>query len=188
MQPSDDLLPNDSDSSDSSDSADFPTESIRLKLVTWMHARAGGAFAEILQKKAVLRNIDDEFEALVDACSEGSTKGKEPDQSFYPAVLPQGRSAKWPSVVLETGSSESLAKLEDARWWLHESNGDVKAVITISLSKTRRFCIIDLWKLRERKTRSNGDRMAPEIDQHITVTKEPPESETRASNTLTLGA
>lgn len=63
---------------------------------------------------------------------------KEADYTVQPKRLPRGRSRKWPSLVVETGFTETHGKLAaDADWWLRQSNGDVKVVITIKVSKTK---------------------------------------------------
>ncbi|KAL1960578.1 hypothetical protein VTO42DRAFT_7157 [Malbranchea cinnamomea] len=63
---------------------------------------------------------------------------KEPDLSLRPRNLPPGRSGKWPTLVVETGYTESHRRLDnDARWWIQKSNGRVKVVITVKVSRTK---------------------------------------------------
>jgi hypothetical protein len=53
------------------------------------------------------------------------------------ARWPSSTSLKWPTVVIETGVSESLPRLrQDARWWFGASDGEVRMVIIISVKKT----------------------------------------------------
>ncbi|PWY68985.1 hypothetical protein BO94DRAFT_579249 [Aspergillus sclerotioniger CBS 115572] len=55
-----------------------------------------------------------------------------PDTRFYPGSVPEGRSKKWPTVVLETGKTENLARLQkDAESWLVDSSGDVRIFILL---------------------------------------------------------
>ncbi|KXG53730.1 uncharacterized protein PGRI_007800 [Penicillium griseofulvum] len=63
---------------------------------------------------------------------------KEGDQVFSPfARWPSSTSLQWPTVVVETGVSESLSRLlQDARWWFGASDGEVRIVIIISIKKT----------------------------------------------------
>ncbi|CRL28005.1 unnamed protein product [Penicillium camemberti] len=50
-----------------------------------------------------------------------------PGCQFLPKRLPCSRTTKWPSLVVETGFSETPSKLtSDAEFWLSESNGDVQ--------------------------------------------------------------
>lgn len=54
----------------------------------------------------------------------GNTNSKE---AFKP--LSRERATDWPTLVIETGTSESLARLRvDAVWWLTNSGGEVKIV------------------------------------------------------------
>ena len=36
--------------------------------------------------------------------------------------------------------------VEDARWWLTESRGDVKNTLTVSIHQTERAVVIDSWE------------------------------------------
>lgn len=72
---------------------------------------------------------------------------KEPDGSWIPASLPDGRTKKWPSVGLEVRYSESLARPRvDAAWWLSRSKGDVKVVLTISINVKKPQILIENGK------------------------------------------
>lgn len=47
--------------------------------------------------------------------------------SYMPKHLPP--ESKWPTIVMETGYANSKRKLDlNARWWLNESEGEVKMV------------------------------------------------------------
>lgn len=63
---------------------------------------------------------------------------RERDQGFSPSARwPSSTSLQWPTVVVETGVSESLPRLlQDARWWFGASGGEVRMVIIISIKKT----------------------------------------------------
>ncbi|KAH8424097.1 uncharacterized protein LDX57_001854 [Aspergillus melleus] len=67
------------------------------------------------------------------------TKGKQGDQIFWPRSRApvSGTPPGWPTLVLETGVTESRNRLEeDAKWWFHNSNGAVRIVVTIKLLST----------------------------------------------------
>lgn len=75
-------------------------------------------------------------------------KGKEGDQAFVPpsrcnnGVTTAGR----PTLVIETGVSESLPRLrQDARRWFADSNGEVRIVIIITVRRKR--IMIEKWQL-----------------------------------------
>lgn len=77
-------------------------------------------------------------------------KGKQPDQCFWsPSRYPgPGQQAGWPTLVIETGVSESLRRLrEDAHWWFHNSLGQVRIVLVISICRRQRTVIIEKWQL-----------------------------------------
>ncbi|KAE8361225.1 hypothetical protein BDV27DRAFT_160897 [Aspergillus caelatus] len=75
-------------------------------------------------------------------------KGKEGDQIFLPRHRQpvQGQIQDWPTLVIETGVSESLPKLqEDAKWWFNNSSGRIRIVILISLKRTK--MLFQKWQL-----------------------------------------
>ncbi|KAE8407527.1 hypothetical protein BDV37DRAFT_240439 [Aspergillus pseudonomiae] len=77
----------------------------------------------------------------------GSNKGKEADQIFFPFTRrPSGGIVDWPTLVVETGVSESYNKLkEDARWWFENSDGRVRIVILIIVKKN--YMRFEKWQL-----------------------------------------
>ncbi|EFR03824.1 hypothetical protein MGYG_06823 [Nannizzia gypsea CBS 118893] len=97
---------------------------------------------------------------------QGTTRKKAPDASYRPRTLPATRSAKWPSLVLEVGYSESATKLRsDASWWLTESQGEVRAVVTLKIFRKHRVHL-EVWQFRDGATRPR-----PVETQEATVTK-----------------
>lgn len=76
-----------------------------------------------------------------------SNRGKEADQIFTPFNRrPSGGIIDWPSLVIETGVSESYKKLQvDASWWFENSHGRVRIVILIILNKN--YVRWEKWQL-----------------------------------------
>ena len=73
---------------------------------------------------------------------------KEGDSAFKPLSI-RPREADWPTIVLESGWSESLTRLrQDAHIWLENSGGDVKIVLLFSIGRTARTMIIEKWENR----------------------------------------
>lgn len=71
------------------------------------------------------------------ACRADGGSSKQPDCEFLPKRLPGARTNKWPAVVVEVAYSESPSKLfSDARFWLTESRGDVRIVVTIKIDRS----------------------------------------------------
>lgn len=69
---------------------------------------------------------------------------KEPDSSFRPVAVPAGPDRRWPSVVIESGYSESTIHLRQmADLWISESDGQVKVVIVISIERAREKILIE---------------------------------------------
>ncbi|KAE8143071.1 hypothetical protein BDV38DRAFT_293515 [Aspergillus pseudotamarii] len=77
-------------------------------------------------------------------------KGKQGDQIFTPGDRQpaHGQIRDWPTLVLETGLSESLRKLqENAKWWFNNSNGRVRFVIVVLISYERSTVLFQKWQL-----------------------------------------
>ena len=73
---------------------------------------------------------------------------KEGDSALKPLNM-RPRGADWPTIVLESGWSESLTRLRrDAHIWLENSGGDVKIVLLFSIGRTARTMIIEKWENR----------------------------------------
>jgi hypothetical protein len=69
-----------------------------------------------------------------------NNKGKGADQAFTPPSrqVTQGQTRGWPTLVVEVGVSESMAKLRsDAKFWFNNSNGQTRIVILISAKRNR---------------------------------------------------
>ncbi|KAL4778347.1 hypothetical protein BJX76DRAFT_366382 [Aspergillus varians] len=99
---------------------------------------------------------------------QSATKRKCADQAYVPSRLPPGRSDHWPSMVIECGWSETRAKLEhDCRWWLHDSNGDVKIALSVSVHMRRKQVTIHKWESFQVQIRAGqaqtGERLAQTI-------------------------
>lgn len=82
-----------------------------------------------------------------------SNKGKQPDDCFLPwSRQPHGpqQPLNWPTLVIESGVSESLPKLrEDTRWWFENSSGLVRTVIILSIKKARKTIQLEKWQLAD---------------------------------------
>ncbi|KAJ5534073.1 hypothetical protein N7527_000327 [Penicillium freii] len=78
----------------------------------------------------------------------GTSKGKEADNSYLPPSrhTRPSQNAGYPSLVIETGVSESLGRLrQDARKWFADSGGDVRIVILIHASEN--IVSFEKWQL-----------------------------------------
>ena len=97
-----------------------------------------------------------------------STGGPKPDRKEH---------AKWPTLVIEAGDSESLPQLRaDMRWWFSTSNHDVKIVILAKFHHVQHSIILEKWEEEERAPRPGAAAtrwsaaMEPVLRQAITIT------------------
>ncbi|KAJ9392871.1 hypothetical protein DTO063F5_8 [Paecilomyces variotii] len=77
-------------------------------------------------------------------------KAKEADESFHPGSrFGNGNAAfPWPTLVIEIGNAQSLAKLrEDVRWWFENSEGDVRIVLLMIVHQRSRTITLEKWQL-----------------------------------------
>ena len=138
-----------------------------------------------LGKKFVAKLIrmgmpEDLFDSVGAQRFEGPTSSKEADTAYKPLPA-RRRDEDWPTIVFESGLSESLRRLRvDARWWLENSGGDVKIVVLISLNiaratRTLQSIRIEKWELapaQRRITRSVANNPPAEVPtkvQEITI-------------------
>ncbi|KAF7173838.1 hypothetical protein CNMCM5623_006051 [Aspergillus felis] len=79
------------------------------------------------------------------------TKGKQPDGCLFPKARIQRDREAWPTLVIEAGVTASLPRLrEEARWWLRNSQGEVRVVLVLGIHRQRRTLIIEKWEQQER--------------------------------------
>lgn len=70
--------------------------------------------------------------------------GEEGDSSWIP--LPERDARDWPTLVIESGRSQSLRSLrEKMMWWFRDSNHKVQIVLLVKLSMTGRTIIIEKY-------------------------------------------
>ena len=125
-----------------------------------------------------------------DLCGIGATRFKSPrsakegDSTFKPSA--RVNKDDWPTVVIESGVSESLARLRvDARWWLVSSQGAVKIVIIISMKIAQRKIRVETWELgpipqggpttRAASTAIQNGTLIPTKTQEITIMPKQPD-------------
>lgn len=88
---------------------------------------------------------------------------KEGDSGYYPRQ-PRQQEDDWPTIVFESGYSESLARLRhDAQWWITKSQGDVKIVIIISVRPAEKLLVIEKWCHAPPPPNRRGTRSVQEL-------------------------
>lgn len=129
----------------------FYDESLRrliVKVPSDVHELAGNLLSREIELIIQPMGVLDELLPFGGARVKEGSYRKEPDRSWRPRTLPTGRSPKWPTLVVESGWSESLNRLRvDAEWWLTHSHGDVKVVILVKINRTQPKIIIETWIL-----------------------------------------
>ncbi|OCL00245.1 uncharacterized protein K441DRAFT_97134 [Cenococcum geophilum 1.58] len=109
----------------------------------------------------------------------GHNSSKEADSAYKP--ISRTQETDWPTIVFESGLSESLTRLRhDAQWWLTNSGGDVNIVVVISITPAVKRLRFEKWCLRPAPgnmptTRAHPNRnpLVPTRVQEVTVTQNP---------------
>jgi hypothetical protein len=107
-----------------------------VKLPSAVHERAHGNLATDMIEKVVLMGMRARELDFVGASRfRGRRSSKEGDSAYRPHSS-RPNETDWPTIVIESGVSESLRLLRfDASWWLTESGSDVKIVLIISIQR-----------------------------------------------------
>jgi hypothetical protein len=121
-------------------------EILILKVPTAKHEVAHRSFNDMLVIRTAGMGLQWELVSLGATTFKTSRMSKEGDSAFRPrSILP--RETDWPTIVIESGWSESLTKLrQDAYRWLKDSRGDVKIVLLFSIGRTARTMIMEKWE------------------------------------------
>src|SRR5271155_2906119 len=144
-----------------------------LKVPTAKHEAAHGTFSDQLVVETALMGLRWELFRLNATTYKTPRMSKEGDSAFKPGSM-RPLETDWPTIIIESGWSESLTKLrEDARRWLENSRGEVKIVLLISIGRRARTMIIEKWENRpvpanRPRTRSNTTQTPTQI-QAITI-------------------
>jgi hypothetical protein len=119
-----------------------------VKLPSAEHEAAHGNLVKRLDRQLERMGVPpDEFYFVGSTRLYGRNSSKEGDSAYRPLSL-RPHKADWPTIVFESGFSESLRHLRfDAGWWLKESRGEVKIVIIISIKRAQSMIRIETWEL-----------------------------------------
>ena len=130
----------------------FYCEPRRVLLITVPHVPhelAGEAFADVVKENIAAMGLRSELYST-NTTTHGAVVGQhaagsaDPDKSFTP--FSSGNLHPWPSLIVETGLSKSMADLRlKASWWLQESNYAVKAVIIIKIRIRQLTITLEKW-------------------------------------------
>ncbi|KAH1497565.1 hypothetical protein LV164_004409 [Aspergillus fumigatus] len=125
---------------------------VEIAMSTSEHTEAMQTFIYILKEAVDRMGLSTALKNFSRTKVRGDDWAKVPDNGWGPRCPPAGRSRKWPTVVLEVGVSQWTAKLqEDARFWLEESEGDVKISLAISSNRRIPQIVLEKWKVSNGK-------------------------------------
>ena len=133
----------------------------RLLIVKVMPSAVHETLHGILNREIIIKaagmGLGQELRPMGATRYQGRYSAKEADSAMKPSILRPGRDS-WPSIVIEAGVSEGLMRLRtDARWWLTNSDGDVKIVVLLCFYRNTRTILVEVWKMmrtqREIRTR-----------------------------------
>src|SRR5256714_6825485 len=109
-----------------------------VKLPTAKHEAAHRSFSDGLVIETAGMGLRWEFFNLGATTFRTPRASKEGDSTWKPKSI-RPHEADWPTIVIESGWSESLTKLrQDVRVWLEDSGGDVKIVLLFSIGRGAR--------------------------------------------------
>ena len=149
-----------------------------VKVPTAEHESSHRKFGSRLDVRAADMGLADEFSCVGATTFKTPRWSKEGDSCWKPMSI-RPRKEDWPTIVLESGWSESLTKLrQDARDWLDFSGGEVKIVLLFSIHRTPKRIIIEKWENRpvpvnRPVTRSITRTQTPTQIQAITINSNP---------------
>lgn len=140
-------------------------------MVSIVHELAHRVFVRCFEQKLFEMGLDRELVPMGRIGFSGAGSKKEPDSSFKPSS--RRFANNWPTLVIECGVAESLARLQvEAQWWLQTSAGDVKTVIVISVSVPERNFHLETWELEDMADPSNPSVFSPTITQAADIVGE----------------
>lgn len=152
-----------------------------VKMKTKTHEAAHNKLNEVLiVKLAGMGHAERGLHETGSAEIKTPSRNKHGDQEYQPEQLPRGRSDHWPTVVIESGYTDSRTTLQkNAQWWLSESKGDVNGVITACIHEKKYEIIFDLWVASDLQTKSGT--MAIDTKHSVKLSKTGADAETQAA-------
>jgi hypothetical protein len=141
------------------------TELLIVKIPTAEHESAHGGLAKrvviALNRMGTPGLAEDEFHFIGATTFYTPNSSKEADSAYRPRSFRPNKN-DWPTIVFESGVSETLRHLRSvARWWLTKSGGAVKIVIIISVNRIQSTLPIEKWELSPMTGRRLSTRAFP---------------------------
>lgn len=151
-----------------------------VKMMTPEHSHARTAFHDALRDTLKPMGLERQLQTFSGKTVKSEQKSKQGDHGWGPLRQPRDRSREWPTVVLEVAVSETEAKLKsDVRYWLYESRGDVKVVLTVAINRRAPEIVIEKWELPEDERRTHRT-------QRVVISKTKTETKTEINQITVL--
>jgi hypothetical protein len=138
------------------------TNLLIVKLPTAEHESAHRNLAKkVCFTLARMEMPDHEFHSVGATTYHADDSSEEADSAYRPRSFRPNKT-DWPTIVFESGVSESLSQLRfDAGWWLGKSGGAVKIVLIISVERAPQTVQIEKWELAPISGRRSSTRAFP---------------------------
>lgn len=122
-------------------------ETLIIKVPTTDHEVVSQTFGDEVAEQAIGMGLPREERTKTGGAKYyGISTTKQADQGMKPSTL-RPRRMDWPTLIFETGVSESLPKLRtDASWWLSNSGGQVNIVLIFHVNREARSILIEKWE------------------------------------------
>ncbi|PUU72475.1 hypothetical protein B9Z19DRAFT_666532 [Tuber borchii] len=112
-----------------------------------VQALASKGFGTRLDMKIAGMGLIDDIGRVDSATYRANGSQNEADCAWKPRSC-RPLKTDWPTVIIECGVSQSRDRLEvDAHWWFENSGGQVKMVLVISFSETKREIHVQQWEM-----------------------------------------
>jgi hypothetical protein len=143
-----------------------------VKLPTAEHESAHGNLANKVVTATMRMGIPDgEFYFVGATTYRVPGSSKEADSAYRPYSFRPNKT-DWPTIVFESGLSESLRQLRaDVDWWFRKSSGAVKIVVIISIKRVPQTLQIEKWELAPMIERRPPTRAFPNNPPPLIPTK-----------------
>ena len=130
-----------------------------IKLPKRPHEIVSRGFEYLIREEAKRQGVRHDLTSIGSETIREQPYAKEADSAWIPRRQVPGRSDKWPTLVLEVGLSETLARLHiDMKWWFSNSGGQVKIVIIASIHRNEPQIVVEKWELQRRRPHSHNLR------------------------------
>jgi len=123
-------------------------ETLIVKIVAGIvHGLASMGFGTMLDIKIGRMGLRYHIARTEATTFHGNGSQKEADCSWKPGFF-RRLATDWPTMVIECGVEKSLERLKaDVHWWFEHSEGQVKIVLVISFSQTKREIHFEQWEM-----------------------------------------